>query len=354
MNENIGFKKRKKAFTALAILCVIALCVGLYCVNMQKKRYALASFAMSTIVDQKAYGPHANKAMQAVEQALAKFEAEFSLYQAQSDIAKINAAAGGEAVAVKPETFALLKRAKELSSESENAFAVTLAPLSLAWGVTSEHPQVLTQTQIDALLPLVNDADILLDETAGTVKLAKKGQAIDLGGIAKGTACTLAENLYTQYGVKSALLSIGGNIYAKGTKPDGSLYRIGFRDPLTTDTQASIASITMQDEVLAVSGGYERFFEKDGVRYHHILDPKTGAPANSDIVSVGVIDKDGTVADFYSTTLFVWGKERALQYFRDGGRGMLLDNEKNLYVSKDLQDSFELVESAGGYTVVFI
>ncbi|MEG0911179.1 MAG: FAD:protein FMN transferase [Ruthenibacterium sp.] len=354
MNEKTGSKRRNKMLALFALLCIVVLCVGLYYVNRQKKRYTLASYAMSTIVDQKAYGPHAQEAMQAVEQAFTDFEAEFSLYQTQSDIAKINAAAGGEPVKVKPATFALIERAVALSKDSENAFAITLAPLSLAWGVTTEHPQVLTQTQIDALLPLVNDENVRLDKQACTVQLAQKGQAIDLGGIAKGTACTLAENLYTQYGVESALLSIGGNIYAKGTKPDGSLYRIGFRDPLTTDTQASIASITMQDEVLAVSGGYERFFEQDGVRYHHILDPKTGKPANSDIVSVGVIDKDGTVADFYSTTLFVWGKEKALQYFKDGGRGMLLDNEKNLYVSKDLESSFELVEGAAGYTVHFI
>ena len=354
MNENKTSRKSNKIVALCVLGSILVLCVSLYYGNVQKKRHALASFAMSTIVDQKAYGPHAKQAMEAVNQAFAAFEAEFSLYQTQSDISKINANAGEKAVVVKPETFALIKQAITLSQNSENAFAITLAPLSLAWGVTTDHPQVLTQTQMDALLPLVNDADIILDEKACTVKLAQKGQAIDLGGIAKGTACTLAENLYTQYGVKSALLSIGGNIYAKGTKPDGSLYRVGFRDPLNTDTQASLASITMQDEVLAVSGGYERFFEKDGVRYHHILDPKTGAPANSDIVSVGVIDKDGTVADFYSTTLFVWGKKKALQYFKDGGCGMLLDTEKNLYVSEKLRDSFELVEGAAGYTVIFI
>ena len=341
----------KISLAAAAVVLAVVLLLLFLAQKRENERYALAFYGMSTLIDQKVYGPHAQQAMDELQAAFTTFEAQLSLYDTGSDIAAINAAAGTRPVAVSEQTFALLEQGKALSLASENAFALTLAPLSLAWGITSESPKVLTQAEIAALLPLVDDSALVLDATAHTAQLQHKGQAIDLGGIAKGTACNLARDVYEKNGVTSALLSIGGNIYAKGTKPDGSAYRIGFRDPTST-ASASIASITLQDTVFAVSGGYERFFEQEGIRYHHILDPKTGAPADSDIVSVGVIHPDGTVADFYSTTLFVWGKDKALEYLANGGCGMLLDANNTLYVSKALESSFELVES--GYQVIFV
>ena len=345
--------QKTKAYQVWALVTLVMLSFIFLsgCAQAQPERYSLASYAMSTIVEQKAYGRNAQEAMQAVESAFADFENRLSLYREDSEICAINAAAGQEPIAVSADTFALLKQAKELSLASDNAFALTIAPLSLAWGITSDTPRVLSQEEIDALLPLVDDKDILLEEDGHTVLLRRAGQALDLGGVAKGTACNVARELYAKYGVDSAVLSIGGNVYVRGVKPDGSRYRIGFRDP-TSDASASIASITMQDAVFAVSGGYERYFEQDGVRYIHIFDPKTGAPAKSDIVSVGVIDTDGTVADFYSTTLYVWGKEKALAFLSSEKNGMLLDQENHLYVSKALQDSFELSED--GYEVIFI
>ncbi len=343
-------RKYKNPILAIAAVLIL-LCGGIYLYqkNIQQKRYALAFYGMSTLVDQKAYGASAEKAMAEVQNAFVQFEEELSLYNENSDIAKINAASGKSPVKISAEAYDLLTQATQLSSISNNAFAITVAPLTLAWGITSDTPHVLSQSEIDALLPLVDDSALILEN--GTAFLKNEGAKIDLGGIAKGTACNLAKKIYEENGVKSALLSVGGNIYVKGKKPDGSAYRIGFRDP-TKSAQTSIASITLEDEVLAVSGGYERYFEENGTRYHHILDPKTGAPASSDIVSVGIIEKDGTKADFYSTTLFVWGKEKTLAFMKNGGKVIMLDAENNLYVSRALEPSFELVET--GYNVIFI
>lgn len=341
-----------KMYVSVLLVCVLCLAACSGASNAQ--RYTSTTYCMNTIVDQKAYGAKAEKAMKAVEEAFFSFEQELSLYKEDSDIAKINAAAGIQPVQVKAQTVALLQDAKEAAISSENAFALTLAPLSLAWGITSDSPRVLSQQEIDALLPLVDDTQIRIDVNASTVYLAKKGQQIDLGGIAKGTACNLARDIYEQYGVNSAVLSIGGNVYVRGAKPDGTLYRIGFRDP-KGDASSYIASFTMQDTVFAVSGGYERYFEQDGVRYHHILDPKTGAPADSDIVSVGVMKGDGTQADFWSTTLFVWGKEKTINYMKQGNTIIMLDNQNNLYVSAALQDSFVLLEGMESkYNVIFV
>lgn len=343
-------------FKVVAVLAIAVLAaagaVALYRNAAARTRYSSATYAMSTLVDQKAYGSSAEAAMDAVEKAFIAFEQQLSLYREDSDIQRINAAAGQQSVCVQPSTYALLHQAVELSRASEGAFALTIAPLTLAWGITSDSPRVPPQEEIDALLALVDDGDIILQDEDTSVMLAREGQALDLGGIAKGTACNVARDIYKEYGVKSALLSIGGNIYVHGTKPDGSLYRIGFRDP-SQDALTAVASFAVQDVVFAVSGGYERYFEQDGVRYHHILDPATGMPAESDIVSVGVMDADGTRADFYSTTLFVWGSERALEFMREGGTAVMLTEDGTLYVSKSLEDTFRW-ENKQDRTVVFV
>ncbi|MEG2404683.1 MAG: FAD:protein FMN transferase [Oscillospiraceae bacterium] len=347
---------KKSAILAFCGVGVLA-AVGIYAIvqhNNANTRYTSSTFAMSTVIEQKLYGANAQKAMEETEKSFISFENELSLFKENSDISRINAASGnGEPISVKAQTFAILKQGKELSQASDNAFALTIAPLTLAWGITGDAPRVVPQSEIDTLLPLVNDNDIILCEN-NEVMLKNAGAAIDLGGIAKGTACNIAKDIYNKYDIKSAVLSIGGNIYVKGTKPDGSLSRIGFRNP-KADASAYIASITMQDEVFAVSGGYERFFEENGKRYHHILSPVTGAPAESDIISVGVLNKDGTVADFYSTTLFVWGKDKTIEYMKNGGKVMMLCEDNTLYVSKSLENSFELNKDTGDtYKVIFI
>ena len=241
---NRFYKYKKAALIVAAVLILVFGGVFLYQKNAAQKRHALAFYSMSTLVDQKAYGSTAEKAMAAVQNAFVQFEKELSLYNESSDIAKINAAAGKSAVEISAQTYDLLSQATQLSSTSDNAFAITIAPLTLAWGITSDTPQVLSQAEIDALLPLVDDSELVLEN--GTAFLKQEGAKIDLGGIAKGTACNVAKKIYEENGVKSALLSIGGNVYVKGKKPDGSLYRIGFRDP-TKSAQTSIASITLQD-----------------------------------------------------------------------------------------------------------
>lgn len=316
------------------------------------EEYTSASFAMNTVVSQTAYGPRVQQAMQEVNQMLAGQEKRLSLYGGEGDIARINAAAGGGGTEVAPETAGLLRQAQALSAQSEGAFAVTVAPLTLAWGITGDSPRVVPQEELDGLLPLVDDT--LLRVEGQTVWLPKEGMGIDLGGIAKGAACAGARQIYEENGVESALLSIGGNVYARGTKPDGSPWKVGFRDPQGGE-ESYIATFHLRDEVVAVSGGYERYFEQDGKKYIHIIHPRTGLPVESDILSVGVIDPDGAVADFWSTTLFVWGRDKALGYLRRGGKAVLLDNQNRLYVSAALREDFALVAAAGtGYELHFV
>lgn len=342
-----NMKKKAMAAAAFLLLCAI----GVY-TAANNRMVSAASFVMDAVVDQKGYGWNAQKAIHAAEKTFRQMEKTLSLYEEKSDIARINRAAGsGEGVAIEASTYALLEQAKQLGKSGQEGFCITIAPLSLAWGITSDAPRVPETAQIRQLLDLVNDDDLILE--AGTARLRKKGQAIDLGGIAKGAACDAAKQVYDQYGVRSALCWIGGSsIYARGTKPNGEPWRLGFRDPAVKES-VSVASFEIKDAVFCTSGGYERNFEKDGVQYHHILDPKTGYPVKSDIVSIGVLCENGAEADFRSTSLFVQGKQAALSYFENGGEGLLLDEEGVLYVSRGLQSSFRLSpEYEGRYRVI--
>lgn len=327
---------------------------GLYRKQAQSAAYYDTTYSMSTVVTQTVYGPSAEQAMNAVDETFRAFEDRLSLYNDTSEVAAINAGAGTP-VAVSADTYALIKRSLQLSAGSEGAFDVTIAPLTLLWGVTTDHPKVPPQADIDAALALVDDSAVVLNDAAQTVQLAA-GQGIDLGGIAKGNACTVAQKVYEQYGVKSAVLNIGGNVYIRGKNPDGSKFRVGFRDP-AGDENSYIAAVEMEDQVMAVSGGYERYFEENGVKYCHIINGQTGWPVQSDIASVGVVSEDGTLADFMSTTLYVWGEEKTKAYMAQHPELpiILLDGKGGLFVSAALKDSFELTQDAAQtYTVQYI
>lgn len=349
--------KKGKVVLSLVVLFIVTAAILSAVYNSANKQYNNNSYAMSTVITQTAFGKNANAAMQDVDKAFIEYENRLSLFgdEATSEIARVNAAAGSaEGALVSKETADLLKTALNLSADSKGAFAITIAPLTLAWGITTDHPRVPPQSEIENLLKLVDDSAVkIIDEKDGArVVLPQKGMGIDLGGIAKGAACSVASDIYTNHGVNRALLSIGGNIYARGSKPNGD-WKIGFRDP-NQGENGYIASFSAPDMVVAVSGGYERFFEQDGKKYIHIINPATGMPAESDIASVGAVDKDGAVADFYSTTLFIWGKEKAIEFMKNGGTAIVLDYENNLYVSESLRPSFELYENAGHIKLVFV
>ena len=324
-------------------LAVVGICLLLAGCAESAQPVSRTDYFMSTLVTQQAYGTQAEDAQQRAADVLAEWEQRLSLYKENSDITRINAAAGKNAVEISEETASLLMKAKSLAQTTNGAFALTLAPVTLAWAVNSDSPRVVPADECAALAGLVDDEALQL--TKNTAFLQKEGQGLDLGGCAKGAALDAMAQVYDQYGVESAVVSLGGNVYARGTKPNGTPWRVGFRDP-SKDDSASLASFELTDAVMSVSGDYERYFEQDGVRYGHIMNPETGAPAQSDIISVGVICETGLEADIRSTELFVRGKKAALEYFQAGGTGMMLCEDGVLYVSRNLEDGFQLADDS--------
>lgn len=290
-----------------------------------------------TVVTVTLYGPE-DGLLEDIWAACGRYEQLLSKTVAGSDVDRINQSSG-EPVQVDPETWEILRRAKEVSRQSGGAFSVTIAPLTALWDFTGGTERVPSEEERLAALPLVDDEAIILGED-GTVTLPK-GHIIDLGGIAKGY---IADQIAAMCRARSqgAVISLGGNTYVTGSKPDGTAYRVGIQDPVS-GRGASAAIISLQDGTVVTSGIYERCFEKDGVSYHHILDPKTGSSAMTDLASATVVGSDSMTADAVATACIVLGSEDALQLLADMGLdGLLIGRDGTLWQTEGFAEKYAM------------
>ena len=313
------------------------------------------TYAMNTVIEQKWYGESADTVYTGMETKIREIESVLSLHLSQSEIAAINENAGVQPVEVSQRTFDLLQRAKELSEQSDGAFDITIAPVVELWGITSDHPHVPTDEELAQAMALMGLEDLVLDEEACTAYLTRAGMAIDLGGIAKGWTADQLREYARELGAERGYVSLGGNLMIIGERPDGDPFKFGLRDP-QGDASTYLGTVTLEDGcTMATTGGYERYFEEDGIRYHHVLDPRTGYPADSDLLSVAVISKDGTLADYLSTTLFVQGLEAAKAAAGSEDYALVMvDQENNVWISGSLRGNFEPHETDADYTYIYI
>ena len=269
------------------------------------------------------------------------FEEHLSRTREDSDVARINAAQGAPVV-VEPETAELIARALAYGAESDGAFDITIGAVTRLWDF---HEGVVpAPEQIAAALPHVDYRAVHVDEDACTVTLDDPETALDLGGIAKGfIADTILDEL-EDAGVTSAFVNLGGNVKVLGAKPDGSPWRVGVRDPESdAESARSIARVTLEGGSVVTSGLYERQFERNGRRYWHILDPKTGYPVESDVVSATIVSERSIDGDGYTKPLFMMGAERALAWAAEHPefQVLLVDDAGGLHMQPD--GAFELL-----------
>ena len=212
------------------------------------------------------------------------------------------------------DTKDIVSKELEINKTKNGAFDISIYPLMVKWGFTTQKYNVPSKNEISKLLKDVDSSKIIFDEKSGNIKL-KENMKIDLGGIAKGYTSNRVMQIFKECGVKSGLVSLGGNVQALGTKTDGTAWQIAIENPDKSSDYIGVVSV--KDKAVITSGGYERYFEKNGKTYHHILDPETGYPAESGLKSVTIVSDDGTLADALSTSLFVMGKEKALDYWHE-------------------------------------
>ena len=295
-------------------------------------------FAMDTYMTVTAFGSHAQEAVDQAVAEINRLDTLLSTGSADSEVSKINQ---GLETNLSEDTTYLLSRSLELYDNTDHVFNIAVYPLMEAWGFTSGNYRVPDRSTLDDLLTYTDVSKINFNQKAASVDFDMEGMKVDLGGIAKGYTSTRIMDIYKACGVTSGLVNLGGNVQVLGAKTDGSAWRIGIQDP--QDSESYLGALSIVDKAVITSGGYERYFEQDGKTYHHIIDPATGYPAENGLISVTIVSVDGTLADGLSTSLFIMGKDKAIDYWQahsDEFDMILMDDARSLYVSEGIADDF--------------
>ncbi|MGN1014297.1 MAG: FAD:protein FMN transferase [Butyricicoccus sp.] len=295
-------------------------------------------YAMDTVMSITAYGGKAEEAVSECVQYINELEKTISRTDDSSEISQLNQA-DGAAMQLSEQTADILQDALEIASETDGCFDPTIAPLSDLWQIGTDNARLPEQEEIDEALADVGYQRVSMD---GTSVAMDAGMKMDLGGIGKGYAADHVVEILESYNVKRAIIALGGNIYALGSKDRGLNWTVAITDP---DNQEDyLGKLEVSDTSVVTSGDYERYFEQDGKRYCHIFDSTTGYPAETDLRSVTVVTPDSTRADGYTTALFVMGYDRAVQFCEEHDiQAIFVRSDHTVHVTDGLKDAFTLL-----------
>lgn len=302
-------------------------------------------FGMNTEISCRVYGPNAQEAAACAMAEMNRLENLLSRFLPGSEVSRLNEFSGKGPVKISSELFKVLSNAIQYSEISQGAFDISVGPLIDLWDY--KHAlRVPEKARIRQALSLVDYHDLVLKECEQTVELRKPGQSIDLGGIGKGFAGDRCMEILQKKGITSAFINIGGNVSLLGNRPDGALWRVGIRHPRNNGSLLGV--LETAGKAVVTSGDYERFFiDHEGKRRHHILNPATGYPADSGLISVTVAADSAMTADAMSTAIFAAGMDKGLKYLLrfSGAEAVLVDKYQRVYITQGLEWSFRC---AGG------
>jgi thiamine biosynthesis lipoprotein len=289
----------------------------------------------------------AKRAKESFDAAIAeikRLEALMTTWRPDSEVSRINAMAGKGPVKVSDETFAVIKESVHASEISEGTFDITFHTLHGLWKFDEDlDPHPPAEKDLKARLPFVGYRNIRLDEKSRTVMLGNDKTQIGLGGIAKGYAVDMAVRVLDRAGLTSFFVQAGGDLFARGTKPDGSEWQAGIRDPRGTEQQY-FATLSLTDHAFSTAGDYERAYIVAGKRYHHIIDPRTGHPATA-CRSVTIWAPSAFLADEIDDAVFILGPEKGMKLVEsiEGVGAVIVDAKNNVGISKRLQGKLQIV-----------
>ena len=276
-------------------------------------------------------------------QRVYEIDDRMSAFKYDSDVSRVSRNAGLGLQKVHKETFDLIKKAVRFGELSDGAFDITMRPMIELWGINKKENYIPSDFEIQETLKLVNYHDIILDEKNCSIALEKTGQSIDLGGIAKGYAADEVKRILLENGIESAIINLGGNVVTIGEKLTGQEWRVGIQNPLSP-TGEYLGVLSATNKTIVTSGSNERFFMKDGIRYHHILDPRTGSPAQSELLSATAICGSSTDADAITTALFILGPQNSIELLRQlEVETIFVTKELSIIVSNGLLGNFEVL-----------
>ena len=351
----MGVKRITALLLAALAVCGLTGCGGTR--DPDEAQESIQVIAMDTAMVLTAYGKESTRAVYDAEEEVRRLDALLSRTSGSSEISMLNGA-GGEMVPVGAEICTLIQMAGDFTEATGGAFDITIAPVVSAWGFTTDSYQVPDREALQTLLESVGMEHVHL--SGGSARL-DPGTMIDLGGIAKGYTADRVAEIFQEHAVPRGKVELGGNILVIGDKPDGTAWRVGVQDPKNPDeADGLVCVLNLTDAFAVTSGSYQRYFEQDGKRYHHIIDPATGCPADSGLTSVTVVADsargNGTMCDALSTALFVMGEDKALDFWRSGVYDfqlVLVTEDGRVVVTEGLKDGFVEMEESG-YTYEFV
>lgn len=309
------------------------------------KEYSRSVFVLGTSCSVRLVGGGSEKLLDTVFARLAAIEDELSVNKDGSQIDAVNAKSGESADVVGPDALSIIERDLKLSAWSDGAFDPTVEPLSKLWGIGTDHARLPSKAEIAAAKSLIGWKDIVVDSAKRTVFLRRKGMGLDLGSTSKGFAADDVAAIIRKAGVKKAVIDLGGNVLVVGSRPDGKPWRIGLQNPFSGERGDYIGIASLADKTMVTSGVYERFFIKDGKRYHHILDTSTGYPVDNGLMSVTVVTPKSFDADGFTTAIFALGREKGMALGREQGVDVIIvDKDKKVYVSPGVSAYFEITD----------
>jgi len=336
---------------AVAVMSLTALSACAFGRPVLKTR---SLFAMDTIMEIQAAGDE--ELLTGAETMIRDLEKKLSVTDEESEIYALNR--DGEAV-VSSDVADIMTRALAVCDETDGALDISIYPVLKAWGFTTGSYRVPETGEIERLLENVDYRKVVMEDDTGTVLLSHcaqydkrtvpvsssaPGMQVDLGSVVKGYTGSAIAKYFRDNGVKSALINLGGNVECIGKKPDGNKWKVAIKSPFADSQTGIFGVIDAEDMAIITSGGYERYFEEDGKTYWHILDPKTGYPAENGLVSVTIIGSDGLRCDGLSTALFVMGLNRAIDFWKQHGDfdAVFITDSGEAYVTSGIADSFTL------------
>ena len=326
--------------TQHVLTCI--LCLGLFfitsCSKPESSAHRRSQFLMGTLVEISVYEKDKDLAQLAIQNAfdeIQRMEKLMSTHIPTSEISQINQSAGLRTVSVSPEVLEVIRRALYWAEQTDGALDISIGPVHELWDFSGDHPALPDKNTLAQELLKVDYRKIQIENQ--TVFLMDKGMRLHLGAIAKGYAVDQAINILQDSNIRHALINAGGDLKTLGKRPDQTAWKIGLQHPRRPES--ILASFSLTEKAVATSGDYQKYFDHEGIRYHHILNPKTGYPVTG-VMSATVVAKTVMDADSLSTALFVMGAKKGLAFIDSlkDAEGLIMNQDKSPHLSQGMAD----------------
>lgn len=302
---------------------------------------------MGTAIKVTIYDKQDEEILDKVFKRIIEIEDLVSINKDNTEITNLNKNAGIKGVKLSEDSFNIIKKGLEYSKLSNGGYDVSIGPLVKLWSIGLPEAKVPNKEEIKNVINKIDYKKVKVNDETKEVFLEDKGMMLDLGSIAKGYAADEIVKVLKENNVKQAIIDLGGNIYALGLKDGDKDWKVGIQDPFTERGNV-VGSVEVSNKSVVTTGIYERFIEKDGIKYHHILNPKDGYPYKTDIAGVSIIADKSVDADGLSTLVFTKGLDDGIKFIEDldGVDAIFITNDRKVYTTKGIKDNFKMINES--------